>query len=129
MSDYYGTAPEGRRIEYEEDAMSGYIDDEDYSPATRLPNAPGGDRVRFEREGEHEQSLWGGGAQDIEKSILDSTWRNTRLIGWVVIGVEDIKGDLGSGSLQELTLTLEHQDGRQRLMKITGIGMEVEIIE
>jgi len=109
--------------------MSGYGDDEEFIPASRpTGDIPGGKRVRFEREGDHEQSIWGGGAQDIERSILNSTERNLAIIGWVIIGVGDIVGGLGAGSLQSLTLELQHTDGRSRSLKIDGIGMSVEVI-
>jgi len=102
---------------------------DDYDPATRPPgDIPGGDRVRFEREGEHEQSIFGGGAQDIERSILNSTERNMNIIGWVIVGVTDVVGDLGAGTLQSLTLILQHSDGRSQSLKIDGIGLHVEII-
>src|SRR5262245_6070423 len=84
------------------------MDDEEYTPAVRPPNAPGGNRVRFEREGDHEQSIWGGGAQDIEQSILRSTQRNIAIIGWTIVSVEDVVGDLGSGSLQSITFKLKN---------------------
>jgi len=100
------------------------VEDEDYSPAVRPPGeVPGGDRVRFEREGEHEQSLFGGGAQDIEQSILRSTERNVQLIGRRIMGMGDIIGAMGSGSMQELTFVLDNG----KVIKITGIGLHVEI--
>lgn len=100
-----------------------------YDPARRPPgDIPGGDHVRFEREGEFEQSIWGGGAQDIQQSILNSTERNVQIIGWVITGVTDVVGDLGAGTLQSLTLILQHADGRSKNLKINGIGLDVEII-
>lgn len=103
--------------------MSGYDDDDPYIPANRPPNAPGGDRVRFEREGDHEQLLLGGGAQGIEESILRSTERNIQLIGKRIVGMSDTTGDLGSGSMQELVIQLS--DGKE--VRVTGIGLAVEI--
>jgi len=97
--------------------------DEDYKPAVRPPgNIPGGDRVRFEREGDHEQFLGGGGAQDIEQSILRSTERNIQLIGRRIVGMGDVVGAMGSGSTQELVFELDN--GKR--VKITGIGLHVE---
>jgi hypothetical protein len=102
---------------------------DDYDPATRPPgDIPSGDRVRFEREGEHEQSIWGGGAQDIEQSVLNSSERNLRIIGWTITGVTDVVGDLGAGSLQSLTFILQHSNGREQQLKIDGIGLHVEVI-
>lgn len=99
-------------------------EDEDYSPATRPPGEiPGGKRVRFEREGEYEQSLFGGGAQDIEQSILRSTERNVQIIGHRVVGMGDIVGAAGTGSLQELEFVMDNG----KIIKITGIGLHVEI--
>lgn len=103
-------------------------DEEDYKPARRPPGeVPGGDRVRFEREGEYEQAWFGGGAQDIVKSVLSSTERNIDIIGWTIMGVSDVVGEMGAGTLQSLTLMLEREDGRKRQLKIEGIGMNVEI--
>ena len=105
------------------------VTDEEYSSAARPSgDIPGGERVRFEREGNQEQSIWGGGAQDIQLSILNSTERNVEIIGWKITGVTDVVGDLGKGSLQSLTFQLEHNDGRSKVMKIDGIGMNVEIL-
>jgi hypothetical protein len=97
--------------------------DEEYTPATRPEDAP--ERVRFEREGEHEQLLIGGGAQGIEQSVLRSTDRNLHLIGWTIMGVRDIVGNLGDGTLQELTFIIM-RDNEQRDVKITGLGMRVD---
>ena len=107
--------------------MSGYSDDEDYTPATRPANAPGGDRVRFEREGEHEQFLGGGGAQEIEASVMRSTERNLQLFGWTIIAVTDVVGELGAGTMQSFTLHLE-RGGVKKSLKINGIALEVEVI-
>jgi len=99
-------------------------EDEDYSPATRPPGEiPGGKRVRFEREGEHEQFFGGGGAQDIEQSILRSTERNVQLIGRRITGMGDIVGAMGSGTTQELTFQLDNG----KTVRVTGIGLNVEI--
>lgn len=104
--------------------------DDEYDPANRPPgDIPGGDRVRFEHEGEHEQSLFGGGAQDIEASVLKSTERNLEIIGWVITGVSDTVGDLGAGTMQSMTLILNHIDGRQKMVEIRGIALEVEIVK
>ena|SRR5436190_12249572 len=101
---------------------------EDYRPAERPPgDIPGGKHVRFEREGEHEQFLAGGGAQDIEASILNSTERNLQVLGWRIVSVGDLVGAMGTGSLQEVELQLQDNNGVGKTMRITGIGLEVEI--
>src|SRR5262245_11339123 len=97
--------------------------DEDYTPATRPDDAP--ERVRFEREGDHEQLLIGGGAQGIEESILRSTGRNLNIIGWTVMGVRDLVGNLGDGTLQELTFMMM-KDNERRDVTISGLGMRVK---
>jgi len=102
------------------------VDDEDYTPAVRPPNAPGGDRVRFEREGAYEHSLFGGGAEDIEASIMRSTTRNVQIIGWNILGVSDTVGEVGAGTLQSITFQLE-RNGERRDLTINGIGLEVVI--
>lgn len=99
------------------------MSDDDYIPAKRPPDAVGGDRVRFESEGGVEQSIFGGSAADIEQSILEDTFINTRLIGAKIMSVRTVKGDLGSGTLQELTLTLDSG----LIFTIRGIGLEVGI--
>jgi hypothetical protein len=99
------------------------VSDDNYNPAERPPGYPGGDRIRFEREGQHEQSLFGGGAQDIEEAIMSSTERNTQLIGRRIMAMSDTKGALGAGTLQDITLHLDNG----KTIRITGIGLEVEI--
>lgn len=100
---------------------------DDYDPARRPPGEiPGGERVTFERQGEHEQLLGGGSALDIEKSIMASTERNIQLIGWRIISVQDLVGSIGTGSTQEIEFQI--QNGEQtKTVKITGIGLNVEI--
>src|SRR5262252_9076966 len=110
------------------DEESGYIDADTeegkYQPATRPGgDIPGGSRVRFEREGEHENFLGGGGAKDIEDSILRSTDRNANMIGYRIVGVSDIVGAMGSGTVQEIELRLQHPSGQTRNVRITGIGI------
>jgi hypothetical protein len=98
-------------------------EDEDYTPAIRPEDAP--ERVRFEREGEHEQLIIGGGAEGIERSVLRSTERNLHIIGYTIMGVGDVVGNLGDGTLQEISLQLE-RNGDRRVLKITGLGMRVD---
>ena len=100
---------------------------DEYEPARRPTDAPGGDRVRFEREGAHEQYIFGGGAQDIQLSIMDSTERNVQLIGWKIMGVSDVVGDMGQGTLQEIALLISNGQ-TEREVKITGVGLHVEIV-
>lgn len=103
--------------------------EDDYEPAERPPgDIPGGDRVRFEKERGVEQSLLGGSAADIERSIMGSTERNIQLLGWRIMKVRDVVGDLGAGTLQEITFTLE-QGRNTKVVRITGIGMEVHFDE
>jgi hypothetical protein len=105
--------------------------EEDYRPAVRPgKDIPGGERVTFEREGRYEQSLFGGGAQDIEASILGSTERNINLIGWTITGVHDVVGEMGMGGLQELTLMVQKRgvSTESRTIRITGDGIKVEIL-
>lgn len=87
-------------------------------------------RVRFEGGEDDEspaQSIWGGGAQDIEQSILRSTGRNIEIIGWKIISVTDVVGDLGSGSLQSISFQLQSMD-KQKIMTIKGIALEVDFV-
>jgi len=97
--------------------------EDDYEPAERPPGMPAGDRIRFEREGDYEQGIFGGSARDIERSILGSTERNAQILGKRIVGVKDLVGDLGSGSLQEIQFNL---DGGGSIL-IKGIALEVEI--
>lgn len=101
------------------------MDEEEYTPATDPGgDRPGGDRVRFERDASgNEQSIFGGSANDIAKSIMGSTERNTQIIGARILGVRDVVGDLGDGTLQEFTMNLSNG----KTIQITGIGMEVKI--
>lgn len=96
---------------------------EDYVPAQDPGgDRPGGDLVSFERD-EHgnEVSMFGGTSADVEKSILNSTERNYQLIGRRIMGVSDVVGDLGRGTLQELTLRLDNG----KSFRVTGVGLEV----
>jgi hypothetical protein len=99
--------------------------DEEYTPAVRPPDALGGDKVRFEREGAHEQLLIGGGAEGIEQSILRSTERNLNLIGWVIVGVGDTVGNLGDGTLQEINLMIA-KGNESKVVRIWGLGMRID---
>jgi hypothetical protein len=100
--------------------------DEEYTPAIRPEDTPGGDHVRFEREGAYEQLLVGGGAEGIEQSILRSTERNLNLIGWTIVGVGDVVGNLGDGTLQEISFMIEHSNGERKVLTISGLGMRVK---
>jgi hypothetical protein len=100
-----------------------YHDKDPYLPAERpAGDIPGGDRVRFEREGQHEQSIFGGGAQDIEAAI----WRNTSfsemMIGKKIRGVSTQADGLGGGPLRSITINLD--DGSDIFIK--GDNLEVE---
>jgi hypothetical protein len=99
------------------------VSDDDYTPATRPPGYPGGDRIRFEREGAYEQNILGRSAEDIEQSIFRSTERNVHLIGRRIMAVSDTIGDLGSGTMHELILRLDNGS----TIRITGVGLEVEV--
>lgn len=102
-----------------------------YDPARRPSGEiPGGEHVTFEREGQYEQGIFGGSAADIEASILNSTERNIQIIGWKIVGVQDIVGDMGAGTLQELELQVQKQGVtvESKIMRITGIGLRVEIL-
>lgn len=103
-----------------EGADEGYLPGEPpYSPARRPSDAPGGDRVRFEREGDHEQSIFGGSALDIEQSILADTKINAQILGRKISAVRTVKGDLGSGTLQEIVISLDNGG----FLIIKGVGM------
>lgn len=82
------------------------MSDEEYIPATRPPGAPGGDRVRFESEGGVEQSMFGGSAADIERSIMEDTAVNINILGCRIMSVRTVKNDLGAGELREIEMTL-----------------------
>lgn len=100
-----------------------YHDKDPYLPAERPPgDIPGGKRVRFEREGDHEQSIWGGGAQDVENAIWANTELSGALIGKKVRGVSTVKDDLGAGALRVVTINLD--DGTD--ICIRGDNMTVE---
>jgi hypothetical protein len=100
-----------------------YHDEDPYQPAERPPgNIPGGKHVRFEREGNYEQSIFGGGAQDVEAAILANTAMSMKAIGKKVKGVGTVKGDLGSGDLTEVTISFAEGGG----LTIRGDDMEVE---
>jgi len=97
-------------------------DEDEYFPAERPPDAPGGDRVRFEREGDVEQGIFGGSALDVESGIMKNTEWSTWLIGRSIIGIGSSLGAMGAGTLQEITLRLS--DGSS--VTFSGVGMKVE---
>jgi hypothetical protein len=100
------------------------VSDEHYKPAKRPPGPiPGGNRVRFENEGGVEQGIFGGSGASIAKSIMDDTRINTRIIGQKIVGVSTTKGDLGSGTLQEMVIRLANGTS----IYINGIGLEVHV--
>jgi len=99
------------------------MEDEDYTPAIR-PEGEVGDRIRFEREGQYEQSIGGGSAKDVAQSIFYTTGRNMQAMGWYIRGIEDVVSDLGRGDLQRLSFELVLGDER-KTMTITGIALEV----
>lgn len=89
-----------------------------------MPDKP---RVRFEGgEGDDDevQSIWGGSSRDVEASILRSTERNLQIIGWRIISVEDVVGDLGTGMMQKISFQMKSGEST-KTMTITGIGLEV----
>lgn len=102
--------------------------DDDYVPAERPPGEiPGGDRVRFEREGGVEQGILGGSALDVEAGIWKNTEFSEMLLGKVIVMVGSHQGALGAGSTQELTLQLETTRGEPAgTIVIQGVGLTVE---
>jgi hypothetical protein len=103
--------------------MSGYHDDDPYVPAERPPGEiPGGDRVRFEREGGKEQSIFGGGAQDIERAIWQNTGYSQAMIGKKVRGVSTQMDELGGGPLRSITINLD--DGTDIFIKGNNLTVE-----
>ena len=100
-----------------------YHDKDPYQPAERPPgDIPGGKRVRFEREGDHEQSIFGGGAQDVERAILANTAMSSQAIGKKVKVVNTEVDDLGRGALREVTVTFAEGG----FLRISGDNLEVE---
>jgi hypothetical protein len=95
-------------------------DDEDYTPATRPPDTPESGRVRFEREGDYEQSIFGGGAESIERSVFEDTIVNVNLIGSLIYSVETVKDDLGAGPMREISFALKRtgRSGHDCILRI-----------
>lgn len=90
------------------------MSDDDYTPA-RDPGGdrPGGDRVHFEVDSAgYEQSIFGGSAADIERSIMEDTAVNIEILGQKITMVETLKNNMGTGELLEVKLFLGGTPGK-----------------
>ena len=97
-------------------------DEDEYHPAERPADAVGGDRVRFEREGDVEQGIFGGSALDVEAGIWANQAIVNMLIGRTVIYVATERGAMGAGSLHEIKLGLNNG----KTIVIRGVGLTIE---
>lgn len=94
--------------------------EDDYKPAER-PAGETSDRIRFEREGNVEQGIFGGSALDIEKGIWANQELSELLIGRQIVMVGSERGSMGAGSLHEIKLGMS--DGKTIIIR--GVGMTV----